>query len=52
MEQYHASVLADFMVWAKDNPKLSTKPQTLKVFSKEMNSTTVLGILPGDKWSQ
>jgi hypothetical protein len=52
LEQYHASVLADFMVWAKDNPKLSTKPQTLKVFSKEMNSTTVLGILPGDKWSQ
>ena len=39
------------MAWAKDNPKLSTKPQTLKVFSKEMNSTTVLGAIPGDRWS-
>jgi hypothetical protein len=52
LEQYHADVLADFMAWAALNPKLSTKPQTLKVFSKEMNSTSVLGILPGDKWSQ
>jgi hypothetical protein len=51
LEQYHADVLADFVAWAMLNPKLSTKPQTLKVFSKEMNSTTVLGVLPGDHWS-
>jgi len=51
LEQYHADVLADFMAWAAVNPKLSTKPQTLKVFSREMNSTSVLGILPGDHWS-
>jgi hypothetical protein len=52
LEQYHADVLADFKAWAPTHLKLSTMPKTLAVLNTELNSTTVLGIIRGDKWSQ
>jgi len=52
LEQYHADVLADFKVWAATHVKLATMSKTLAVLNTELNSTTVLGIIRGDKWSQ
>ena len=52
LEQYHADVLADFKAWAPTHLKLSTMSKTLAVLNTELNSTTVLGIIRGDKWSQ
>jgi len=52
LEQYHADVLADFKVWAPLHVKLATMSRTLAVLNTELNSTTVLGIIRGDKWSQ
>jgi len=51
LEQYHADVLADFKAWAPTHIKLSTMDRTLAVLNTELNSTTVLGIIRGDKWS-
>jgi len=51
LEQYHADVLADFTVWATTHQKLATMPKTLAVLNTELNSTTVLGIIKGDRWS-
>ncbi len=52
LEQYHADVLADFKVWAPLHVKLATMDRTLKILNTELNSTTVLGVIRGDKWSQ
>jgi hypothetical protein len=52
LEQYHADVLADFTVWAATHIKLATMSKTLAVLNTELNSTTVIGIIRGDKWSQ
>jgi hypothetical protein len=51
LEQYHADVLADFRVWAATHIKMATMSKTLAVLNTELNSTTVLGIIKGDRWS-
>jgi hypothetical protein len=51
LEQYHADVLADFKVWAAIHVKLATMSKTLAVLNTELTSTTVLGIVKGDRWS-
>jgi hypothetical protein len=51
LEQYHADVLADFKVWAAIHVKLATMSKTLAVLNTELTSTTVLGIIRGDRWS-
>jgi hypothetical protein len=51
LEQYHADVLADFQVWAATHIKLATMDRALAVLHTELNSTTVLGIIKGDRWS-
>jgi hypothetical protein len=51
LEQYHADVLADFRIWSATHIKLATMDRTLAVLNTELTSTTVLGIIKGDKWS-
>jgi len=51
LEQYHADVLADFKAWAPLHVKLATMDKTLKILNTELTSTTVLGIIKGDRWS-
>jgi hypothetical protein len=51
LDQYHADVLADFKVWAAIHVKLATLSKTLAVLNTELTSTTVLGIVKGDRWS-
>jgi hypothetical protein len=51
LEQYHADVLADFQAWAPLHVKLATMDRTLKILNTELTSTTVLGIIKGDRWS-
>jgi hypothetical protein len=51
LDQYHADVLADFKVWAAIHVKLASMSKTLAVLNTELTSTTVLGIIRGDRWS-
>jgi hypothetical protein len=51
LEQYHADVLADFQAWAPLHVKLATMDRTLKILNTELTSTTVLGVIKGDRWS-
>ncbi|HEX3350567.1 MAG TPA: right-handed parallel beta-helix repeat-containing protein [Acetobacteraceae bacterium] len=49
--QYHDLVLADFLAWLPTHPVEAAQPSTLAVLSTELNSTTVLGAIPGDLWT-
>lgn len=51
LDLYHAEVLADFSVWSTTHAKLATQPRVLAVLNTELHSTTVLGVIRGDKWS-
>jgi len=49
LAEYRADVWADFLAWAPLHPQLAV--QAVPVFVKEISSTTVLGVIPGDLWS-
>jgi hypothetical protein len=44
-------VWADFLAWIPTHPVEAAQPSTLAVLSTELNSTTVLGAIPGDLWT-
>ena len=48
---YHAAAWSDFLAWAPSHPAQLAQPATLAAFFTEVNSTTVLGVIPGDLWS-
>lgn len=51
LDLYHADVLRDFSVWSTTHAKLALQPRVLAVLNTELHSTTVLGVIHGDKWS-
>jgi len=50
LAEYHADVTKDFFAWM---PKVSSAvfSAAIPIYMKEVTSTTVLGIIPGDVWS-
>lgn len=51
LDQYHANVWTDFLAWMPTHVAQALQPATFAVFAAEVNSTTVVGVLPGDTWS-
>jgi hypothetical protein len=50
LAEYHADITKDFFAWV---PKVTTAvvSAAIPIYMKEVTSTTVLGIIPGDVWS-
>ena len=48
--EYHADVTKDFFAWI---PKVTSAvvSAAIPIYLKEVTSTTVLGVIPGDVWS-